>query len=105
MTGPLRAIVFSDRHRHRAERLAGSIWISAAGEGDVASLWFYCPCGCGSLARITVGHAHKPKQSGPSWRWNGSRTETSLEPSVKNQGAPPCPGWHGWLRNGYWEAC
>jgi hypothetical protein len=105
MTAPLRAILFTDRRAHREARVSGSIWISEAEAGEAASMWFFCPCGCGALARITIGHRFKPKQQGPSWNWNGNRTDPTLHPSVNNLGGPPCTGWHGWLRDGYWEVC
>lgn len=103
--GPLRAITYADRRRHRAELTPGSLWFSDAGEGEQAALWFVCPCGCGMLSRITVGHRHKPKLRGPTWHWNGSRSEPTLEPSVNIRRNSLCPGWHGWLRDGYWEKC
>ncbi|MBN7785150.1 hypothetical protein JYP51_09480 [Ponticoccus gilvus] len=98
---PLRALVYLDRNLHRADRHPGSIWISEAGPGELGALWFFCPCGCVMLNRITVGHRFKPKSRGPSWNWNGSRSEPSLTPSVNQQ---LCK-WHGWLRDGYWERC
>lgn len=64
------------------------------------ALWFICPCGCGARVRVPVGVKVKPAES-PSWKWNGSLTEPTLEPSVNRIDC----GWHGWLRDGYWEAC
>lgn len=98
-TGPLRAIGFMDRREHRRAAVPGSIWIAPCGEGEETSLWFLCPCGCGAASRITVGHRHKPRAHGPTWEWNGSTTEPTLQPSVNQTGC----GWHGWLRDGYWE--
>lgn len=49
---------------------------------------------------INAGVAQKPGLS-PSWNWNGSVSEATLHPSVNRIDC----GWHGWLRDGYWEAC
>lgn len=94
----LRALHIPGRDRHREERLPGSVWFSAVGEGGSQAMWFYCPCGCGALSRIEVGAGRKPEQS-PSWRWNARMDAPTLTPSVHQQ---TC-GWHGWLRDGYWE--
>ncbi|MBY6117385.1 hypothetical protein KUW09_24540 [Mameliella alba] len=101
--GPLRAILFTDRKEHRRVALPGSIWIAPCEEGERAALWFFCPCGCGGLQRITVGHRHKPAAHGPTWNWNGSPTDPTLHPSVNLIRSDSCVGWHGWLRGGYWE--
>ncbi|BBU57403.1 hypothetical protein KU6B_36680 [Mameliella alba] len=103
MTEPLRAIVFADRTDHRRNAVPGSIWIAPCEEGEEAALWFVCPCGCGQVSRITVGHRHKPKAHGATWNWNGSRSEPTLHPSVNVHRNETCAGWHGWLRDGYWE--
>lgn len=101
--GPLRAILFADRRAHRASALRGSIWIAPCDEGGETALWFVCPCGCGQVCRVIVGHRHKPAAHGATWRWNGSMTEPTLHPSVNVPRAAACAGWHGWLRDGYWE--
>lgn len=97
----IRAIHYSDGQRFRQERLPGSTFfdLTQGGEGE-AVLWFYCPCGCGGPVRIRVGIRTKPT-AGPSWKWNGSLGDPTLEPSVNRLDC----GWHGWLRDGYWEAC
>ena len=97
----IRAIQFVDRMDHRRTAQAGSIFINAPEDADEADFWFYCPCGCGDLARITIGKQHKPAGPEPTWHWNGSFTEATLGPSVNNQNC----GWHGWLKDGYWEVC
>lgn len=94
----IRAIRFTDRKEFMAQRLAGSI--SFDREADQVALSFWCPCGCDALARIQVGEGVKPPAS-PSWEWNGSETEPTLNPSVRQLNC----GWHGWLRGGYWESC
>ena len=96
----IRAISYNDKHQHRADRAPGSLHITMAGSNGISMLWFYCPCGCGALGKITVGDNFKPVNCGASWRWNGNRENASLEPSVNQR---VC-GWHGWLRDGYWEA-
>ncbi|WP_305970437.1 MULTISPECIES: DUF6527 family protein [unclassified Mameliella] len=103
MTEPLRAIVLTDRREHRRRAECGSIWIAPCEEGEEAALWFVCPCGCGLVSRITIGHRHKPKAHGATWNWNGSRSEPTLHPSVNVHRNETCAGWHGWLRDGYWE--
>ena len=95
----IRALTFPDAKTHRAKALAGSLYFADAGDGR-AALWFFCPCGCGDIARIAVGVSHKPAQVSPSWHWNGRKDAPTLTPSV-HQGR--C-GWHGWLRDGYWES-
>lgn len=95
----LRAILYSDRDKHRADALPGAVWFSDPGDGGVVvSMWFFCPCGCG-LHRITVGIGHNPHLNTATWRWDGNIENPTLHPSVHNL---PC-GWHGWLKAGYWE--
>ena len=96
----IRAIHFDDRTEFRARRLPGSVHFTDPGTDRVSYMWFFCPCGCGELDHILTGVEFKPQSGGPSWLWNGSRTEPTLRPSVHRQ-----PHWHGWLRDGYWEAC
>lgn len=96
----LRAIPFEDRARHRAEAVPGSVWLPEIDPGAQGALWFWCPCGCGALARITVGAGHKPTLHGPTWHWDGNRHSPTLSPSVHQLSC----GWHGWLRAGYWES-
>lgn len=95
----MRAIHFSDRRAFQAQRLAGSTYFDLTqGEVGEAALWFFCPCGCGALVRIVVGLDRKPAR-GPSWQWTGSMSDPTLTPSVNRLDC----GWHGWLRDGYWE--
>lgn len=96
----IRAIPFPEKRAHRDKQLPGSVWFSDPGRGTTCVMWFFCPCGCGALSKVTVGLNHKPKMHGPSWCWNASRSAPTLTPSVSQS---EC-GWHGWLRNGYWEA-
>ncbi|MET4128386.1 DUF6527 family protein [Roseovarius sp. MBR-6] len=96
----IRAIQFTDPEAFRRARLPGSFHIDLTQGGPkCATFWFFCPCGCAGPNRISVGFCHKPAQE-PSWCWNGKLSEPTLTPSV-NQAV--C-GWHGWLRDGYWEA-
>lgn len=94
----IRAIRYRDADAFRADRFAGSVYFDVM--RDPVALWFFCPCGCGGLVRIRVGNGAKPAEA-PSWKWNGSLSEPTLEPSVNRLDC----GWHGWLRDGYWEAC
>lgn len=96
----IRAIHIPSRDKHRHTALAGSVWFSVVGEGGSQAMWFYCPCGCGDLARIEIGSGMKPATS-PSWKWNARMDAPTLHPSVRQLNC----GWHGWLRGGYWEAC
>lgn len=59
----------------------------------------FCPCGCVQRYVLLIGDQFKPGGDRPSWRWNGSRTEPTLDPPVHHVGH-----WHGWLRDGYWRA-
>lgn len=93
----IRSILYRDRREHRQARIPGSIAFD--GVNGERKLWFVCPCGCGDFARITVAIGAKPPS--PSWQWNGSETEPTLHPSVHQLNC----GWHGWLRDGYWESC
>lgn len=90
----IRAILFSDRDAFLGQSLPGSTHFDLIGE----ALWFYCPCRCGARVRIPVGYGAKPDAS-PSWAWNGNLTEPTLFPSVNRIDC----GWHGWLRDGYWQ--
>ncbi|SFJ36943.1 DUF6527 family protein [Albimonas pacifica] len=59
---------------------------------------YICPCGCGAEGWLLVGHGHKPMGRRASWRWNGSTSAPTLDPSVNHVGH-----WHGWLRDGVWK--
>lgn len=95
----IRAIGFRDGAEFRAQRIAGSTYFDLTqGRVKEAALWFYCPCGCGVRRCIIVG-IRQQSVAIPSWNWNGSLRDPSLTPSVNQTGC----GWHGWLRDGYWE--
>lgn len=95
---PIRALHYSDRHKMVQDSHPGSFWMTDDFAEGVASMWFFCPCGCGNKSRITVGVQHKPI-TGPSWAWNGRTDTPTLRPSINQRAC----GWHGWLRDGYWE--
>lgn len=96
----LRAILYTDRDKHRENQQPGSVWFSEdPAKERQRAMWFWCPCGCGHLARIDVGEEHKPVTS-PSWNWNGNASSPTLKPSIDQK---VC-GWHGWLTDGYWSA-
>lgn len=95
----IRAIEFPNPAEFRRARLPGSFHIDLTQGGpDGAAFWFFCPCGCGGTHRIlvSIGGGEHPKTY---WAWNRSMSEPTLSPSIKSA---PC-GWHGWLRDGYWE--
>ena len=96
----LRAIPYNIRATFLEEAAKGSFRIADEQVGAPAHLWFFCPCGCGALSSIRIGERVKPAPE-PSWSWNGNRTSPTLEPSVRQLNC----GWHGWLRDGYWESC
>ncbi|WP_425099150.1 DUF6527 family protein [Tropicibacter sp. S64] len=101
----VRAIAFDSRKAQREANLPGSVFFTDPGQGRVSAMWFLCPCGCGLVQRITVGIGFKPVLSTPTWNWNGSIMAPTLDPSVNIPKTTICPGWHGWLRGGYWEEC
>lgn len=94
----IRAIRHRDTASFKEQRAAGAIYIDLAQQP--VALWFICPCGCGNRTRIAVAKDAKP-ETAPSWKWNGSLNDPTLEPSVRQL---VC-GWHGYLRDGYWESC
>lgn len=96
----IRAIHIADRAEHRRLALPGSVHIDLTRvepDGSVG-MWFFCPCGCEGPCRVSIRKGAKPAHE-PSWAWNGSLTEPTLAPSVRQLNC----GWHGWLRNGYWK--
>lgn len=79
-------------------RTPGSFRLVPRAETGLFEFQYWCPCGCGQRGSLLVGQGHKPGGERPSWRWNGSATEPTLDPSVHHVGH-----WHGWLRDGYWR--
>lgn len=97
---PLRAIQYLDSEDHLANGTAGSFIVSPEVErGDEGTFRFICPCGCGAYCAIRVRAGRKPEAS-PSWTYNGKPLAPTLHPSVNRLDC----GWHGWLRDGYWES-
>lgn len=97
----IRAIYFPDREAFERHRTPGSFRLTPHGfDADLLDFTYFCPCSCGNEGELLIGRDFKPGGDRPGWRWNGSRTEPTLDPSVHHVGH-----WHGWLRNGYWEAC
>lgn len=94
----IRAIRYHDTAAFKECGTPGAVYFDVM-QHPVA-MWFICPCGCGNRARIAVAKDTKPATS-PSWKWNGSLNDPTLEPSVRQL---VC-GWHGYLRDGYWESC
>lgn len=80
-------------------RVPGSFRVTEPDEKGEQTFWYCCPCGCGSIAPLTVGNGFKPAGK-PTWRWNGSIEKPSLHPSVHHVGH-----WHGRLTDGVWSSC
>ena len=93
-----RAIHYPNLNKFRADQTPGSLYVPALAAGDTGAMQFFCPCGCGARSVITVGAETKPRGF-PSWQWNGSALAATLAPSIKQTRC----GWHGFLRDGYWE--
>lgn len=94
----IRALHIPAKVDWEAKKLPGSFWLSEPLPDRTRHFWFFTPDGSGQKQVITVGHGFKPAIS-PSWEWNGNLLSPTLSPSVNIKGL-----WHGWLRNGYWEA-
>lgn len=105
-TQPVTAVLFDDKQVHRANKIPGSVCImppdptTPDGEEPNQFLWYYCPCGCGSLGVLIVGCRYKPKNDGfATWKWDGRRDKPTLVPSVHHVGH-----WHGYLTDGVWKS-
>jgi hypothetical protein len=96
----LRALWYRDTEEFERHRNPGSFRLEARATAGLYDFFYFCPCGCGVERELLVGDGEKPGGTRPSWRWNGSRSEPTLNPSVNMQ-----DHWHGWLRDGYWESC
>jgi hypothetical protein len=96
----IRAIYYPEHQAQfwEAYRTPGSFRLIARETPGLCELQYWCPCGCGLRNSLLVGKGHKPGGDRPSWRWNESTTEPTLDPSVNVVGH-----WHGWLRDGYWR--
>jgi hypothetical protein len=60
-------------------------------------LHFLCPCGCGSLAGITVSGEYP-------WQWNGDLEKPTATPSILINKDSGC-AWHGHLTDGVFKSC
>ena len=71
-------------------------------------LMYYRPPGVDMVYRaaLTTDRAMQDKvgTSGTYWWWNGDPDKPSVEPSLGVPANPPYT-WHGWLRDGRFEAC
>ena len=94
----IRALFYPDRDAWARNRHAGSFILVGRDHPGLFEFRYFCPCGCGIEGGLLIGEGFKPGGDRPSWRWNGSRTEPTLDPSVHHVGH-----WHGWLKSGYWE--
>jgi hypothetical protein len=95
----IRALYFTDKTEFRKKAHPGSFYLERRGMAGLYELLYFCPCGCGLENRLLIGERQKPGGVRPSWNWNGSKTEPTLKPSVNH-----VDHWHGYLRDGYWEA-
>ena len=66
--------------------------------GDVNSLLFSCPCGCGAVRTVPVKRESNPAKA---WSWNGDEANPTLIPSIKI--VRDC-NWHGFLTAGEWRS-
>lgn len=57
-----------------------------------------CPCGCGSLGALSFDNS---TQDSPKWHWDNNKENPTLFPSIWRKRT--C-GWHGFLRNGFFES-
>lgn len=94
----LRALWYRDDDEFELRRHPGSFMLHDREIAGMSELDYFCPCGCGLRNRLLVGEGFKPGGARPSWRWNGSRSDPTLTPSVQVAGH-----WHGWLEDGYWR--
>jgi hypothetical protein len=95
----IRAIFNPDAERWRHFGSPGSFILIPRETPGLLEFRYFCPCGCGAENGLLIGDGFKPGGDRPSWRWNGSKTEPTLDPSVNMEGH-----WHGWLNSGYWRA-
>lgn len=93
----IRALQYPDRVTLEKEMSPGGFCLEPRRVAGLYELVYVCPCGCGVIGRLLVGDGHKPGGDRPSWNWNGSREEPTLQPSVNH-----VDHWHGYLRDGYW---
>lgn len=78
------------------------------GAAVVCPTMYYMPPGCDMVyaAPLTKNESRQDKRgtSGTYWWWNGDLDRPTCKPSFGVPADPPY-NWHGWLRNGRWEAC
>jgi hypothetical protein len=95
----VRAIYNPEPEQWRQYRSPGSFILIPRPTAGLFEMRFFCPTGADLENSLLIGEGFKPGGDRPSWRWNGSRSEPTLDPSVNIEGH-----WHGWLRGGYWRA-
>lgn len=95
----VRAIHFKNLEQMRHEAVPGSFHLTPRMVQGLFEFRYICPSGSGIEGKLLVGLGHKPGGQRPSWSWNGSDTEPTLQPSVNHVGH-----WHGWLTDGYWRS-
>ena len=71
--------------------------------GNIKTLSFMCPCGCGSIAGISITQDQEEyKAQNPLWLWDGNKEQPTTKPSIRRIGG--C-GWHGYLTKGEFVEC
>jgi hypothetical protein len=83
---------YIDNRAYRKDLPPGTAQWSRGTEGQIASLWFTCPCGCGMIGATTVNPDY-----GKCWEWDKNEEKPSLSPSI--QLINGCR-WHGYLKRG-----
>ncbi|MYE00165.1 MAG: hypothetical protein F4Y03_02635 [Alphaproteobacteria bacterium] len=77
------------------------------GDGSIHATMAYRPPAADMVytAPLTTEKSRMDKsgEQGTYWWWNGSYDKPTCEPSFGCPARPPYD-WHGWLRNGRWEA-
>jgi len=80
----------------RKDLAPGSFDFAEGTDGQIASIQFVCPCGCGSVGSLPVRRGF----SSSIWHWDGNKEAPTLTPSVLRTSG--CK-WHGYLTKGEWK--
>lgn len=75
---------------------AGSCEWRRGSDGQISTLLFTCPCGCGAIGGLPV------RAGAGGWKWDGNETQPTTTPSIKM--VSPCV-WHGYLTKGVFVPC
>lgn len=96
---PLKATVLKTRAKpgYKAFRDAMRATPGAVFLARGRSLWYSCPCGCGSTYPLPIRPKGEPVER-PSWELSGYPDAPTLSPSIDHK-----DHWHGWLQGGFWK--